>query len=187
MWLAVALALFCTMTRAAQVVDIPEMPANEGMVGSVRSVQKLKQGWNQIFIPVLLDAESQAKVLSMRLFFYDGAKKAYVQVTAVEQLSPNQRYWVYSEREAELPLTGSCLGVSSADVRIDEVTRHWIVNQEDTGIVAEGKKGDKGDMGPQGIQGEKGDTGARGLQGIQGRKGDTGPRGLQESKVRKVM
>ena len=43
----------------------------------------------------------------------------------------------------------------------------------DTGIFAQGEKGDTG---PQGPQGEKGDTGP---QGPQGEKGDTGPQGPQ--------
>ncbi len=42
-----------------------------------------------------------------------------------------------------------------------------------------GRKGDKGDIGPQGPKGDKGDTGP---QGPQGEKGDTGPTGPQGPK-----
>lgn len=46
----------------------------------------------------------------------------------------------------------------------------------------QGPKGDKGDVGPQGIQGEKGEKGDQGIQGIQGEKGDKGDTGIQGPK-----
>lgn len=48
--------------------------------------------------------------------------------------------------------------------------------------IPKGAKGDKGDIGPQGIQGEKGETGETGPQGIQGEKGDTGAQGERGEK-----
>lgn len=77
---------------------------------------------------------------------------------------------------------------------------NWYVENEDTGVKAQGPegeqgpvgpsgaqgirgpKGDVGDRGPQGIQGEKGDTGAAGPQGLKGDKGDTGATGPQGPK-----
>lgn len=50
----------------------------------------------------------------------------------------------------------------------------------DTG--SQGPQGEKGDTGPQGPQGEKGDTGPRGIQGEKGEKGDIGPQGIQGEK-----
>lgn len=59
----------------------------------------------------------------------------------------------------------------------------------DTGVQAQGPKGDsgeqgpkgdKGDIGPQGLQGEKGDTGVQGLKGDSGEigpQGEPGPQG----------
>ena len=44
----------------------------------------------------------------------------------------------------------------------------------DSGITAQGPKGDKGDTGEQGLQGPKGDKGDTGEQGLQGPKGDKG-------------
>ena len=60
---------------------------------------------------------------------------------------------------------------------------NWWIGETDTGISAQGvkgdqgDKGDKGDTGAQGIQGEKGDTGAQGIQGEKGDKGDKGDPG----------
>ena len=57
----------------------------------------------------------------------------------------------------------------------------------DTGIEAQGEKGepgqkgdkgDKGDRGEQGIQGERGIQGQQGIQGVKGDKGDRGEQGL---------
>ena len=41
-------------------------------------------------------------------------------------------------------------GGSTPSIYIDEVTKHWIINGEDTGIVAEGKDGESGDDGDKG-------------------------------------
>ncbi|NLL77362.1 MAG: collagen-like protein [Clostridiales bacterium] len=61
---------------------------------------------------------------------------------------------------------------------------NWYVNNEDTGVKAQGPvgasgaqglvgpKGENGDRGPQGIPGPVGATGA---QGLKGDKGDVGP------------
>ena len=48
---------------------------------------------------------------------------------------------------------------------------NWYIGDSDTGVTAQGPKGDTGDTGPAGEQGPKGDTGARGPKGD---KGDTG-------------
>ena len=50
-----------------------------------------------------------------------------------------------------------------------------------------GPKGDKGEIGPQGIQGVKGDEGPMGPQGLQGPKGDTGEQGLPGKDGTQIM
>lgn len=125
---------FCLMTPLTRGEDTPDIPADCPVSGKVQSIQKLQKGWNQIFIPVLLDEESFQKVLQEKeLFYYETGNKAYRRVTREEELSPNQRYWICAEEDEDLLLTGSCLGVSSTDVRIDEETKHWIINQRGNG------------------------------------------------------
>ena len=48
---------------------------------------------------------------------------------------------------------------------------NWFVDGEDTGIAAQGPKGETGDTGPQGPQGETGEQGPQGEQGIPGQDG----------------
>ena len=62
------------------------------------------------------------------------------------------------------------IGANGNWFRYDAETATYI----DTGIQAQGEKGDTG---AQGIQGEKGDTGAQGPQGVKGEKCDTGAQG----------
>lgn len=60
---------------------------------------------------------------------------------------------------------------------------NWYVNNEDTGVKAQGLTGPQGPVGPsgqtgaQGLIGPKGETGDRGPQGIQGSIGTTGNQG----------
>jgi hypothetical protein len=57
---------------------------------------------------------------------------------------------------------------------------NWYVDNEDTGVKAQGPKGDEGPVGgsgAQGLRGIKGETGDRGPQGIQGPVGATGAQG----------
>ncbi len=68
---------------------------------------------------------------------------------------------------------------------------NWYVDNEDTGVKAQGPtgpqgplaqgligpKGETGDRGPQGIQGPVGATGAQGLKGDKGDTGEQGPKG----------
>lgn len=51
---------------------------------------------------------------------------------------------------------------------------HWYVDGVDTGVTAQGPKGDKGDTGPRGLTGAQGPKGATGKAGAQGPKGDDG-------------
>lgn len=64
---------------------------------------------------------------------------------------------------------------------------NWYVNNEDTGVKAQGPKGDEGPVGAsgigaQGLRGPKGETGDRGPQGIQGPVGVTGEQGPKGDK-----
>ena len=80
-------------------------------------------------------------------------------------------------------------GENGITPHIDETTKHWMIGNTDTGIVAEGPQGatgpqgEQGDTGPQGpqgiqgIQGEQGPVGPKGPQGLQGPQGETGPQG----------
>lgn len=53
-----------------------------------------------------------------------------------------------------------------ASVRIDETTKHWIIDGHDTGVVAEGKNGEPGKPGPKGDPGDPGQKGDPGESGI---------------------
>lgn len=53
-----------------------------------------------------------------------------------------------------------------ASVRIDEETKHWIIDGHDTGVVAEGKNGEPGQPGPKGDPGDPGQKGDPGESGI---------------------
>ena len=71
-------------------------------------------------------------------------------------------------------------GENGITPHIDETTKHWMIGNTDTGIVAEGPQGATGPQGPQGIQGiqgEQGPVGPKGPQGLQGPQGETGPQG----------
>lgn len=80
-------------------------------------------------------------------------------------------------------------GENGITPHIDETTKHWMIGNTDTGIVAvgpqgatgpQGEQGDTGPQGPQGIQGiqgEQGPVGPKGPQGLQGPQGETGPQG----------
>ncbi|TCL54765.1 collagen triple helix repeat protein [Kineothrix alysoides] len=64
---------------------------------------------------------------------------------------------------------------------------NWYVDNEDTGVKAQGPKGDEGPVGAsgigaQGLRGPKGETGDRGPQGIQGPVGATGAQGPKGDK-----
>ena len=59
---------------------------------------------------------------------------------------------------------------------------NWYVDNEDTGVKAQGPSGIQGPTGPQGLAGGKGETGDRGPQGIQGPVVATGAQGLKGDK-----
>ena len=56
---------------------------------------------------------------------------------------------------------------------------HWFIDGVDTGVNAQGPKGDQGAQGPQGEQGVQGQTGSQGPQGPQGEQGIQGQTGAQ--------
>lgn len=68
-------------------------------------------------------------------------------------------------------------GAAGTKIKIDPITKNWIIDDQDTGICSEGKKGDKGDKGEQGVPGDKGEQGVPGDKGEQGDKGDKGDKG----------
>lgn len=59
---------------------------------------------------------------------------------------------------------------------------NWWVGNEDTGIPATGPAGPKGDQGEQGPKGDQGDQGPKGEQGNPGPKGDQGDQGPKGDK-----
>lgn len=59
---------------------------------------------------------------------------------------------------------------------------NWYVNNEDTGVKAQGPSGHQGPVGPQGEIGPKGETGDRGPQGLQGPAGEQGVQGPKGEK-----
>lgn len=52
---------------------------------------------------------------------------------------------------------------------------NWYIGDTDTGVKAQGPKGDKGDTGVPGIQGVTGSQGLTGPQGLMGSQGPQGP------------
>ena len=71
-------------------------------------------------------------------------------------------------------------GKDGVTPHIDPITKHWMIGDVDTQVVAEGKvgpAGERGAEGPQGIQGIPGQVGPAGPQGIQGIPGPAGPEG----------
>lgn len=68
-------------------------------------------------------------------------------------------------------------GTAGTKIKIDPITKNWIIDDKDTGICSEGKKGDKGDKGEQGVPGDKGEQGVPGDKGEQGVPGDKGEQG----------
>lgn len=65
---------------------------------------------------------------------------------------------------------------TSIGVPIPQMSDHgtWIIDGDDTGLMAQGPKGDKGDKGDEGPQGERGAKGERGAQGERGLPGVDG-------------
>ena len=76
-------------------------------------------------------------------------------------------------------------GKDGVTPHIDPVSKHWMIGDVDTQVVAEGKvgpAGERGAEGPQGIQGIPGQVGPAGPQGIQGIPGPVGPAGTPGEK-----
>ena len=69
-------------------------------------------------------------------------------------------------------------GKDGATPHIDPVTKHWMIGDVDTQVVAEGKQGPAGAEGPQGIQGIQGPTGPAGERGPEGSVGTKGEDGV---------
>ena len=72
-------------------------------------------------------------------------------------------------------------GKDGVTPHIDPVSKHWMIGDVDTQVVAEGQvgpAGERGAEGPQGLQGIPGQVGPAGPQGIQGIPGPQGPTGL---------
>lgn len=77
--------------------------------------------------------------------------------------------------QGEVGPTGSA-GVTP---HIDSVTGNWFIGDNDTGVHAQGPKGDTGATGMTGPQGPRGLTGATGETGATGATGPQGPQGPQ--------
>ena len=69
-------------------------------------------------------------------------------------------------------------GKDGVTPHIDPVTKHWMIGDVDTQVVAEGKQGPAGAEGPQGIQGIQGPTGPAGERGPEGSVGTKGEDGI---------
>ena len=66
-----------------------------------------------------------------------------------------------------IPAIQGAAGENGITPHIDETTKHWVIGNTDTGIVAEGQAG------ADGAKGDKGATGATGPQGPKGADGTT--------------
>lgn len=62
-------------------------------------------------------------------------------------------------------------GTDGVTPHIDAETKHWMIGEEDTGILAEGTTGPKGEQGDPGIRGPEGPRGADGTNGTDGKDG----------------
>ena len=67
------------------------------------------------------------------------------------------------------------------EIYIDPNTGNWMINGVDTGVHAEGPKGEKGEAGEAGPAGPQGATGPQGAAGPQGLTGPMGPQGATGS------
>lgn len=95
------------------------------------------------------------------------------EITSIDTSTQKATFTKRSNRQ----LTGA-KGADGVTPHIDETTGNWFVGNIDTGIHAQGPKGDTGATGSQGPKGDTGDTGPQGPQGLRGLQGVQGPRGL---------
>lgn len=89
----------------------------------------------------------------------------------IDGLSPrikNGNWWI-GEEDTGVPVTGpQGEKGESVIVTIDPITHHWLIDGEDTGVLAEGKDGKDGLNGKDGEKGDKGDQGEPGAPGKDG-------------------
>ncbi len=77
-----------------------------------------------------------------------------------------------------IPVVDGQDGADGTIITMDPTTHNWIIDGVDTGICAQGQKGDKGDKGDQGETGPQGPAGEQGPAGPQGPAGADGEDGL---------
>lgn len=94
---------------------------------------------------------------------YQPATKKYVDERILEIINPD---------DPDHPT------ISVIAPHIDPDTKHWMIGDTDTGVVAEGKDGADGKPGEQGISGIDGKDGEPGAQGPQGVPGTDGKNGV---------
>ena len=70
-----------------------------------------------------------------------------------------------------IPVVDGQDGADGTIITMDPTTHNWIIDGEDTGICAQGQKGDKGDKGDQGETGPQGPAGEQGPAGADGEDG----------------
>ena len=73
-----------------------------------------------------------------------------------------------------IPVVDGQDGADGTIITMDPTTHNWIIDGEDTGICAQGQKGDKGDKGDQGETGPQGPAGEQGPAGADGQDGKDG-------------
>ena len=70
-----------------------------------------------------------------------------------------------------IPVVDGQDGADGTIITMDPTTHNWIIDGVDTGICAQGQKGDKGDKGDQGETGPQGPAGEQGPAGADGEDG----------------
>ena len=73
-----------------------------------------------------------------------------------------------------IPVVDGQDGADGTIITMDPTTHNWIIGGVDTGICAQGQKGDKGDKGDQGETGPQGPAGEQGPAGADGQDGKDG-------------
>ena len=128
--------------------------------------------------PQLRITSSKAELVITQSGVLNGSPLPAINPSAAEQIASNAaaaRQIAQSVRDDAD--AGEFDGADGVTPHIDATTKHWMLGDTDTGIVAEGQDGATGPQGPKGDTGETGATGPQGPQGIQGIQGPAGADG----------
>lgn len=95
-------------------------------------------------------------------------------------IQKKERYMIMCKEEKGcVTINMKCCGNGSGEAVVPSIGENgnWFIEDQDTGIAAQGPAGEAGSKGDQGEQGPQGEVGPQGPQGIQGAAGPQGPKG----------